>query len=140
MTDGVTAETAQGLTDASARRVRLTLRVDVDGRPALGHGKIRLLEHLAQTGSISAAGRAMGMSYRRTWLLVDSLNRLFAHPLVQTKPGGGGGAGLTAVGQQVLDLYRDVERETARLAADRLAQIEALLGAPVTCPEKTVPA
>ncbi|MBO1324539.1 LysR family transcriptional regulator [Acetobacter sp. TBRC 12305] len=149
MTDGVTGEKTEappGRTPPAGTpkggatgRVRLTLRVDVDGRAALGHGKIRLLEHLAQTGSISAAGRAMGMSYRRTWLLVDSLNKLFAQPLVVTRPGGGGGAGLTEAGQQVIALYRGVERQTAELAADSLARIEALLAPPEACPEKTVP-
>ena len=66
--------------------------MDADNAPALGHGKIRLLEQIEQTGSISAAGRALGMSYRRTWLLVDSVNRLFAEPSLCAPPGGGRGA------------------------------------------------
>lgn len=107
-------------------RIRLTLRVDADGKAALGHGKIRLLEMLAETGSISAAGRAMGMSYRRTWLLVDSLNQLFKAPLVATRPGGGGGAFLTEEGEAVIRLYREIEQEAAQASAqnlDRLAQL-----------------
>ncbi|MDN7352213.1 winged helix-turn-helix domain-containing protein [Acetobacter senegalensis] len=108
-------------------RVRLTLRVDADGKAALGHGKIRLLEMLAETGSISAAGRAMGMSYRRTWLLVDSLKQLFKAPLVATRPGGGGGAFLTEEGETVVRLYREIEQEAAQASAQNLARIEQLL-------------
>ncbi|MFT9215334.1 winged helix-turn-helix domain-containing protein [Acetobacter malorum] len=108
-------------------RLRLTLRVDADNKPALGHGKIRLLEQLAETGSISAAGRAMGMSYRRTWLLVDSLNQLFREPLVVTRPGGGGGAFLTAEGEAVVRCYRAIEKEAAQAAAEQLAELEKLL-------------
>ncbi|MCE0744820.1 winged helix-turn-helix domain-containing protein [Acetobacter sicerae] len=104
--------------------LRLTLRVDVDGHPALGHGKIRLLEHLEETGSISAAGRAMGMSYRRAWLLIDALNNQFSAPLVATKPGGGGGAHLTEAGQTVVRCYRAAEQDAAagaKAALDELA-------------------
>ncbi|GFE94120.1 winged helix-turn-helix domain-containing protein [Acetobacter persici] len=108
-------------------RLRLTLRVDADKKPALGHGKIRLLEQLAETGSISAAGRAMGMSYRRTWLLVDSLNQMFREPLVVTRPGGGGGAFLTAEGEAVVRCYRDIEKQAAQVAEAHLAELEKLL-------------
>lgn len=103
------------------------MRVDADAAPALGHGKIRLLEQLAETGSISAAGRAMGMSYRRTWLLVDSLNHLFREPLVVTRPGGGGGAFLTAEGAAVVRCYRDIEKQAAEASAASLAELEKLL-------------
>jgi molybdate transport repressor ModE-like protein len=73
--------------------LRLTLRLDVGGRPTLGPGKARLLELIGQTGLISAAARAMGMSYRRAWTLVDSLNASFAAPLIAARPGGAGGGG-----------------------------------------------
>jgi molybdate transport system regulatory protein len=112
------------------RRLRLTLRVDVDDAPAIGHGKIRLLEQIEQTGSISAAGRAMGMSYRRTWLLVDSVNRLFIEPVVAARPGGGGGARLTESGREVLALYRQAEQQAIQGAADSLRRLEEFL-APV---------
>lgn len=112
------------------QRLRLTLRLDADGKPAIGHGKIKLLEQLAQTGSISAAGRAMGMSYRRTWLLVDSLNSLFAQPVVATRPGGGGGAVLTETGEAVLRLYKDIELQAARASAPSLAKFVRLLAQP----------
>src|SRR6516162_9403017 len=81
---------------------RLTLRLDFGPGRAIGHGKIWLLEAVRDHGSISAAGRSMGMSYRRAWLLVDALNRLFETPVVETKHGGsaGGGAELTPFGHQ----------------------------------------
>ena len=75
---------------------------------AIGPGKADLLAAIAQAGSISAAGRLMGLSYRRAWLLVDVMNRCFADPLVRTAHGGarGGGAELTPEGEAVLRLYR----------------------------------
>ncbi|AHI26827.1 winged helix-turn-helix domain-containing protein [Komagataeibacter swingsii] len=95
--------------------MRLTLRVDANGSPLLGHGKIKLLEQIGQTGSISAAARAMGMSYRRAWLLVEAMNTTFVRPLVSARPGGGGGAGLSPEGEAVLRLYREIEH-SARVA------------------------
>ena len=78
---------------------------------AMGPGKADLLEAIDREGSISAAGRALAMSYRRTWLLVDTMNRCWARPLVETVPGGGQGKGarLTADGRKVLTAYRDLE-------------------------------
>src|SRR5438128_6873234 len=93
----------------------LYLRVDFGEHGALGPGKTRLMELIAETGSISAAGRAMGMSYRRAWLLVDSLNAAFGEPLVakQTGGSGGGGAVLTRLGREVVQRYRRIERRAA---------------------------
>jgi molybdate transport system regulatory protein len=90
---------------------RLTLRIDFDDARAIGPGKIKLLELIDALGSISAAGRQMGMSYRRAWLLVDSLNRCFREPLVASHTGGahGGGANLTPAGASVVRHYRAVE-------------------------------
>ena len=78
----------------------------------IGPGKIALLEQIDLTGSISAAGRALGMSYRRAWLLVDELNRLFAAPVVTTQMGGshGGGAALTTLGNEIVTRFRALER------------------------------
>lgn len=101
---------------------RVSLRIDLpDGR--LGPGKIALLEAVAATGSISAAGRALGMSYRRAWLLVDDLNTIFHQPLVASRTGGrsGGGATLTDLGAEVVSRYRAIERSTE-------AAVERLLG------------
>jgi molybdate transport system regulatory protein len=94
---------------------RLTLRIDFPGGSRLGHGKARLLELVQEQGSISAAGRAMGMSYRRAWVLVEELNGMFRAPLVVAQSGGakGGGAVLTPTGQEVLRLYRALEAQAA---------------------------
>jgi molybdate transport system regulatory protein len=78
---------------------------------AMGPGKADLLEAIGRFGSISAAGRAMGMSYRRAWLLADAMNRCWRQPLVETSPGSarGGGARLTAFGERVLAHYRALQ-------------------------------
>jgi len=106
---------------------RLTLRLDFGPGRAVGHGKIRLLEAVRDHGSISAAGRSMGMSYRRAWLLVDELNRLFETPVVETKHGGsaGGGAELTPFGHQVVQQYRRIERKAHKAIASDLAILAA---------------
>ena len=90
---------------------RLTLRVDFGSRRSIGPGKIRLLEEVARTGSISEAGRKLGMSYRRAWLLTDELNQLFGVALVEAQHGGakGGGARVTEQGLETLEAYRRVE-------------------------------
>jgi molybdate transport system regulatory protein len=105
---------------------RLTLRIDFDETRALGPGKVRLLELVGETGSISGAGRAMGMSYRRAWLLVDGLNQTFRLPAVQTRGGGagGGGADLTPFGAGLVASYRAMEREARDALARRLAELE----------------
>jgi molybdate transport system regulatory protein len=91
---------------------KLTLRIELGEAGAIGPGKIRLLELLQETGSISAAGRAMDMSYRRAWLLIDALNQAFRRPVVATQLGGknGGGAALTAFGEELIARYRDMEQ------------------------------
>src|ERR1700722_5145964 len=94
--------------------LRLTLRVDFGSGRALGPGKIRLLEAVAETGSISQAGRKLGMSSRRAWLLVDDMNNCFRDPVIEAQPGGahGGRATLTAFGQNMVDRYRAIEADT----------------------------
>src|ERR1700761_6552367 len=86
---------------------RLVLQLHFDQENRLGPGKIELLRQIEQTGSISAAGRAMNMSYRRAWLLVDAMNRTFHAPVVATRFGGvaNGRAKLTPLGQEVVALY-----------------------------------
>jgi molybdate transport system regulatory protein len=108
---------------------KLSFRIDFDDATRLGPGKIRLLELIGECGSISAAGRGMGMSYRRAWLLVDSLNRSFKEPLVLTQLGGsgGGGAALSELGQAVVATYRAMEQEIAVAVADRIALLERAL-------------
>ena len=88
----------------------------------MGPGKADLLEAIQQEGSISGAGRRLGMSYRRTWLLVDTMNRCWRLPLVEATAGGGQqkGARLTACGREVLAAYRTLEKQLAE-AADSAA-------------------
>lgn len=106
--------------------VRLTVRIDFGADRALGPGKIRLLDALGKTGSISRAGRALGMSYRRAWLLIDDMNRSFRAPVVATQPGGvrGGGAELTPFGVALIENYRAIEAQAAAAAMPRLQALE----------------
>jgi molybdate transport system regulatory protein len=108
----------------------LTLRLDLAPGQSIGHGKIRLLEAVRDYGSISAAGRSMRMSYRRAWMLIDELNRMFVEPLIETKHGGtaGGGAELTAFGQRVVERYRSIEANALAAGADDLADLAAAVG------------
>ncbi len=106
--------------------VQLRIRVVFGPGERLGPGKADLLERIGQTGSISAAGRAMGMSYKRAWNLVEELNAMFAAPLVVASRGGaqGGGAALTRTGEKVLAHYRAIE---AAAAGDGSGAIAALM-------------
>lgn len=108
---------------------RVTLRLDFPAARRLGPGKIALLEAIQRSGSISAAGRAFGMAYRRAWLLTDELNRMFSQPLIEAHGGGrgGGGAALTPLGKEVVALYRRAEQKAAKAMARELAAIEAVL-------------
>jgi molybdate transport system regulatory protein len=108
---------------------RLTIRFDFDGGRRLGPGKVALLEAIGTTGSISAAGRAHEMSYRRAWLLVEELNNLFGEALVTARPGGakGGGATLTPAGERVIKLYREAERKMRHAAAREIDGMEGAL-------------
>jgi len=96
---------------------------------ALGPGKADLLEAIDRQGSISAAGRALGMSYRRSWLLVDTMNRCWREPLVEAVAGGGQqkGARLTVTGREVLAAYRALEAELAASGQAALSRLTALL-------------
>ena len=111
---------------------RLTLRIDFDADRQIGPGKIKLLELIDATGSISAAGRRMGMSYRRAWLLVDALNRCFREPVVAAQVGGvkGGGASLTAAGRAVVAHYRAIEKAAEAAGADHVGALAASLAEP----------
>jgi molybdate transport system regulatory protein len=111
---------------------RLTLRVDFGSGRALGPGKVRLLEAIDKTGSISQAGKALGMSYRRAWLLVDDMNNCFRDAVISAQPGGahGGGATLTPFGQRLIERYRAIETDAMDAARKHLNDLEqALKGA-----------
>jgi molybdate transport system regulatory protein len=110
---------------------RLTLRVDFGSRRSIGPGKIRLLEEIGRTGSISQAGRNLRMSYRRAWLLIDDMNKCFRHAVVSTKSGGlqGGGAVLTEFGAGLVQNYRTIETAASNAAESRLRDLETALRA-----------
>jgi len=93
---------------------------------AMGPGKADLLDAIQTEGSISAAGRRLGMSYRRTWLLVDAMNRCWSEPLVEATPGGGEhrGARVTSVGLEVLAAYRALEAALAKAAEGPLQALK----------------
>lgn len=105
--------------------MRLTVRIDLGSGAAIGPGKIRLLEAIGKTGSISQAGRSLGMSYRRAWLLIDDLNRCFRAPVVATRPGGakGGGAALTPFGRKLIEKYRAIEAQAASSAKRQMRDL-----------------
>ncbi|MDE2016697.1 MAG: LysR family transcriptional regulator [Hyphomicrobiales bacterium] len=110
---------------------RVTLRLDFGEGRYVGHGKVRLLEEVAAAGSISAAARAVGMSYRRAWLLIDELNRMFGRKLVEAHPGGRGvRATLTPFGARLVADYRGMEADAAAPCAERMAALARTLAAP----------
>jgi len=115
--------------EGDARQTTLTIRIDFGACGYLGPGKIRLMELISRHGSISAACREMGMSYRRAWLLVDEINRIFREPLVETQMGGsgGGGARLSKLGHDVVERYRAIQGAAANASAADIKALKALL-------------
>lgn len=118
--------------------IKLRLRIDLTPASAVGPGKIELLEYIAKTGSISAAGRAMDMSYRRAWLLVDELNRLFKEPVATTAHGGrtGGGARLTGFGRDLVQRFRAMEAKAHTALSKDLKAIAAVSLTPARGPRR----
>jgi molybdate transport system regulatory protein len=102
---------------------RLTLRVDLGPKQSIGPGKMRLLDAIAETGSISSAGRTLGMSYRRAWMLIDDLNSSFRRKVVSTTLGGreGGGAKLTPFGEELVKRYRAIEESATKATRAHVA-------------------
>lgn len=114
---------------ASPLDARTRFRVQIKHAVAIGPGKADVLQAIAETGSLAESGRRLGMSYQRVWSLVRAMNGDFVEPLVATQRGGpaGGGAGLTPAGEQVLKIYRAIERDAERVVAKRLPQLLALI-------------
>jgi len=104
----------------------IRLRIDLSPDSALGPGKIALLEHIETTGSLSQAARELGMSYRRAWLLLDDVNRMFTDPATTASVGGsgGGGAQLTDLGRAIVKAYREIEEAAVKAASARIAWLE----------------
>lgn len=115
------------MTQASAIKIKVQIFRGED--IAMGPGKADLLEAIRDHGSISAAGRALGISYRRTWLLVDMMNRCWQDRLVDTVPGGGRerGAHLTPMGEQVLAAYRAIQNAAGDAGEAAAQPLQALL-------------
>lgn len=111
--------------DPAGKSARLSIRLDLASGARIGPGKVAVLEEIGRSGSISAAGRALRMSYRRTWELVEDLNRSLGTPVVETAAGGsgGGGAVLTRAGKAVVARYRAIELDTALAARKHLQAI-----------------
>jgi molybdate transport system regulatory protein len=104
----------------------MSLRIYLDPEGRIGPGKIELLEKIAALGSISAAGRAMGMSYRRAWELVEETNRIFGKPVATRQIGGrhGGGATLTPLGLALVSRFRAIEAAAAEAAREHVAALQ----------------
>lgn len=109
---------------------RLSIRLDLASGARIGPGKVAVLEEIARSGSISAAGRALHMSYRRTWELVEDLNRSVGTPVVAASAGGsgGGGAVLTPAGKVIVERYRAIELDTAAAARKHLLALHRACG------------
>lgn len=114
---------------ASEDRTGIRFRVVLGRSIAIGPGKADLLAAVAETGSISAAARSMGMSYKKAWYLIDTMNRCFREPLVTASKGGRGygGARVTAAGEKVLALYRAIEGRAAAIFEKELEEFAALV-------------
>lgn len=110
-------------------KIQFRLRIVLGDDIAVGPGKVDLLEAIGDAGSITAAARTLGMSYRRAWLLVDTMNRCFEAPVVTAEAGGasGGGARLTPTGAEVVRRYRRMEANAAKAGKDDLAALSRLL-------------
>ncbi|MDN5850564.1 MAG: LysR family transcriptional regulator [Nitrococcus sp.] len=110
------------------KQSKLSLHIALKPNVRLGPGKADLLQGILETGSIAAAGRRMGMSYKRAWYLIDTLNGYFCEPVVIARKGGrtGGGADLTETGRAVLGSFRRMEVTMAQALADELAQLDQL--------------
>jgi molybdate transport system regulatory protein len=106
-------------------------RVYLGDGVSIGPGKIELLRAIAETHSITAAAKALHIPYKRAWILIDSLNQGFGHPVVETAAGGkgGGGSRLTTLGEQLVACYRALEERINSAAAEELAAIQALASA-----------
>ena len=110
----------------------LSVRIDLDTEGRIGPGKIQLLEKIREFGSISAAGRAMDMSYKRAWDLVDEINRICRQAAVERQTGGknGGGAILTPFGTSLVARYRKIERDAASAVRRELAALRTDIARP----------
>ncbi len=139
MSPGKTAPNANSVPSPERAFPAVRLRILVAEGIAIGPGKATLLAEIARSGSIAAAGRTMGMSYKRAWSLIEELNGLFATPVVATTRGGRsfGGAALTPLGEKVLAIYRQAFAASGAAIAGELDELDRLLRAPAGEPQKS---
>lgn len=119
------------MSSATRPAAQLVVRIKLRGGGIMGPGKADLLQRIDDCGSISAAAREMGMSYRQAWMLVDTLNGAFGRPVIDTAQGGrsGGGARLTSLGKRILAGYRTVQRKAEKSTRGDLEAMMALMAA-----------
>lgn len=112
-------------TKQQEQHARLWIKIDLGERGQIGPGKINLLKAVAREGSISAAARTMGMSYRRAWLLIDAMNKTCGQAVVDTRIGGPdrGGASLTSLGAELVRLFEEVQAQAQEAARQRLDRL-----------------
>lgn len=112
----------------SRSAVMLHPHVSIGDKVTFGHGKIALLSKIGEGHSISSAARELGLTYKRAWNLVDTLNRGFGRPVVQTSSGGkgGGGARLTPLGEELVARYLALDAKASSSVQDELAALAAL--------------
>ena len=110
-------------------RLRIKIQLYRGNDVAMGPGKADLLDAIRSEGSISSAARALGMSYRRAWMLVEVMNHCWRAPLVEARTGGrsGGGAQVTDLGLTVLALYRALQNRTQDAAEQHGSELQGLL-------------
>jgi molybdate transport system regulatory protein len=108
-----------------SEKPKAAIKIEFANDLKLGRGKVRLLELVGETGSISAAARKMNMSYRRAWLLMDELNHMFGRDVIETVAGGsgGGGAHVTEFGLRVIQVFRKLENEADALVQSRIVEL-----------------
>lgn len=101
---------------ADVPQIKIKVQLFCGNEIAMGPGKADLLDAIRREGSISAASRSLGISYRRSWLLVDVMNRCWSGPLIETSAGGsrGGGARVTALGEAILQSYRQLQTQAGQ--------------------------
>jgi molybdate transport system regulatory protein len=121
-----------------ARYPGLMLRILAEDHPAIGPGKAQLVALIDSTGSISAAAREMGMSYRRAWQLVEALNASFIEPVVMTAVGGkrGGGAVVTAFGRELVQQFRAIEDKASKAIATDIERLQRRMRKPPRAPRR----